>query len=430
MSAARSGNTKPVLHGVKIKTRKRVQSAQAKFEPEIFRDNFLTVINSAKPGDLEDLSIKLDTAGKTLDYKKYAESVFEILITGNISVPGGNIDDETEPSPFSIFSVEDDRQTIKKYVDVFTKLMRRYKYLQRPFEDTLKNILQNINKWTPEQNNKLAVAIGIFVATQLINIGVLSVLLKDHLVKKGESLQFVTAVFKSYLVDHGVDSLGIMLRKADLESKLMEFFPPNKRDEDCFARHFEAEDMKELVDYHNRRQLSHRKDKFVEDIQELVQEGQPAKEASISLRQQLRDNGMEDTESVQIVWEGLMAGIDWNGREENFNEQFLKMIHQYSPLLEVYCNIPEDQPATKAQKTAAAKANLALLNRAQVYFYENAKLTKHFRQLLVVLYNNDVLSADAILYWHQNSAKTVFKKQLEPLIEKLQDSDDEESDEE
>ncbi|CAO3589981.1 unnamed protein product [Absidia cylindrospora] len=48
-----TNSPKPTLHGVKIKQRKGVQKAQAKHEPEIFRDNLLSQLATAKSGDLK-----------------------------------------------------------------------------------------------------------------------------------------------------------------------------------------------------------------------------------------------------------------------------------------------------------------------------------------------------------------------------------------
>jgi hypothetical protein len=50
----------------------------------VFRDSFFKPLNSAKPNDYEDLSQQLDAAGNTLDYRKYGDSLFEILIIGGI----------------------------------------------------------------------------------------------------------------------------------------------------------------------------------------------------------------------------------------------------------------------------------------------------------------------------------------------------------
>ncbi|KAG0747150.1 hypothetical protein G6F57_006616 [Rhizopus arrhizus] len=187
MSTQTSTNPKPVLHG-------SVQEANAKHEPE--------------KGDLEAISSKLDILGNTLDYRKYGDSLFEILITGGIIEPGGTIDSDAKQSPFCLFTAKDDAVVIKKYVEVFNKLIRRYKYLQRTLDETLQNMLQNINKWPSDQTSKLAKSTGFFVCSQLVPLSALKVLLKDYLVKYGHALDFATTVLRTILEGQGIGQLG------------------------------------------------------------------------------------------------------------------------------------------------------------------------------------------------------------------------------
>jgi hypothetical protein len=59
---------------------------------------------------------------------------------------------------------------------------------------------------------------------------------------------------------------------------------------------------------------------------------------------------------------------------------------------------------------------------------------KHFRQLVQILYNEDVISENAILYWNEkgvkNVGKGVFLKQMEPFIHWLKTVESESEDEE
>jgi len=50
----------------------------------VFRDQLLAQLKTIKEGDLEAISSKLDILGNTLEYRKYGDSLFEILITGGI----------------------------------------------------------------------------------------------------------------------------------------------------------------------------------------------------------------------------------------------------------------------------------------------------------------------------------------------------------
>ncbi|CAG8468816.1 1482_t:CDS:2 [Paraglomus brasilianum] len=402
-----SSKTLPALHGVKIKTKKSVQKAQAKYEPTVFRDNILKALTAAKPGDFEDIAQQLDRAGNDLEYHKYGETLFEILLTGGILAPGGIISQDGAPrSPFSIFAAEDNTETIKKHVEVFDKLIRRYRYLQHIFEDTLRNLLQYINKWSTEEINKLATAIGLLTSGGLANVNVLTVLFKEHLVKEGLSLQFVTSVFKAYLNEQSIDHLGSSLERAGIHKKLMEFFPPNKRDEEYFARYFEAEDMKQLVEYHNKKQKAAMKDQTIEHVKELLDGESTPAEVITYLRHQMKESRWQEADFAQIVWEALIGAVDWSSRPEQIESQALRQVKDWSKVLAAFCTNP--------------KTELALLQKVQVYCYEDAKLMKHFRQIVQILYNSDVISESAILYWAEkgakNQGKTVFLKQMEPFI--------------
>lgn len=50
----------------------------------VFRDQLLAQLKTVKGGDLDAISAKLDILGNTLEYRKYGDSLFEILITGGI----------------------------------------------------------------------------------------------------------------------------------------------------------------------------------------------------------------------------------------------------------------------------------------------------------------------------------------------------------
>lgn len=62
----------------------------------------------------------------------------------------------------------------------------RYKYLQRPLEDTsLPTLLQYLNKWSDAQKEKLAIATALLMSQGLASASCLQSLTKDHLVKNG-----------------------------------------------------------------------------------------------------------------------------------------------------------------------------------------------------------------------------------------------------
>lgn len=106
---------------------------------------------------------------------------------------------------------------IKNYVEVINKLIRRYvvfpllcrhtirfiffdlilfviryKYLQRPLEESaLPTLLQYVHRWPAAQTDKFATAVGLLLAQGLANASSLQILTKDHLVKNGNLLSLL-----------------------------------------------------------------------------------------------------------------------------------------------------------------------------------------------------------------------------------------------
>ncbi|ORZ02313.1 armadillo-type protein [Syncephalastrum racemosum] len=408
-------NTKPALHGVRIKQRKGVQKAQAKHEPEVFRDSLLSQLSSVEKGNFEEILARLDSAGNTLDYKKYGDSLFETLITGGILEPGGTISKSAEKNPFCIFDADDDITVIKQHIGVLSKLIRRYKYLQHTLEETVQHILQFVNKWPASDTNKLAKTTGFCITMQLINISVLKVLFKDYLVKDGAALDFATSVFRTILAEQSIEQFGRTLINANLDHKLIELFPPNKREEECLVRHFEAEDMKQLVAFHQKNQKDSIKYQLRAKLTEMMSDETASAEVVSYIKQEMKGAQLTEPEVAPIVWSAIIGTLDLiNARPDQVESQVLRVIKQWSSVLEAF--------------TSSPKTELVVLQKVQGTCYEDAKLTKSFRQIVQLLYKNDVLSDNAILYWaekaHKPQGKTIFLKQMEPFVSWLRENED------
>ena len=69
---------------------------------------------------------------------------------------------------------------------------------------------------------------------------VLMSLINDRMIAKGTILDFITAFFKDYLATDSMDDLVQLLRKARLDDRLLDFFPPQKRNLNDFDAHFKV----------------------------------------------------------------------------------------------------------------------------------------------------------------------------------------------
>lgn len=60
-----------------------VADEKEKFEPTVFRDTIVQGLNEAG-SDLEAIAKFLDAAGSRLDYRRYADTLFDILVAGSM----------------------------------------------------------------------------------------------------------------------------------------------------------------------------------------------------------------------------------------------------------------------------------------------------------------------------------------------------------
>lgn len=72
---------------------------------------------------------------------------------------------------------------------------------------------------------------------------VLMSLMNDRMIAKGTILDFITAFFQDYLATDSMDDLVQLLRKARLDDRLLDFFPPQRRNLTDFDAHFKASQL-------------------------------------------------------------------------------------------------------------------------------------------------------------------------------------------
>lgn len=140
---------KPILSGQRIKTRKRGKISTSiyrtklqilriprsnerflfidereKYDPTGFRDAVLLGLDKAG-NDLEAISKFLDVAGSKLDYRRYGEALFDIMIAGGLLVPGGSIaQDGDKPVKTSacVFEQLEDMESMRNFEQVMLVL--------------------------------------------------------------------------------------------------------------------------------------------------------------------------------------------------------------------------------------------------------------------------------------------------------------------
>lgn len=109
-----------------------------KYDPTGFRDAVLLGLEKAG-NDLEAISKFLDAAGSKLDYRRYGEALFDIMIAGGLLVPGGSIaQDGDKPVKTSacVFEQPEDMESMRN----FEQVKSRQSKVLSPFQRYLNGI--------------------------------------------------------------------------------------------------------------------------------------------------------------------------------------------------------------------------------------------------------------------------------------------------
>ncbi|KAJ3028801.1 UNVERIFIED_CONTAM: hypothetical protein HDU68_000842 [Siphonaria sp. JEL0065] len=425
-SSATNSSTQPAQNsrptGSDFKRKQRKREVVVKNDPEAFRDALLDLIE--EDCDIDKFVTILESSCEKLDYKRYADTLFEFLIAGGIVAPGGAIvDDGARLNPFSIFACEDNIAPVRHRVEMINHLIRRYKYLEKKLQETVSHLLQYANKFGPANAHKFATAVGLFVSIQLVPLAVVSTLLKEHLVKDATSLTFITTVFQTYLLDQPVDQLTTLLARVNLvDDKMLEFFPPNKRSDENVAKHFESTGLKALVEYNKKRKGDVVKVRVAEEVRELIAGGKTQADIAAVTKKEMKANGWTEAETITFLWDTIISSVEWNTKPDGFEIQLVKTLNTYPKLLESFSTSP--------------KTEITLLQRVQLLCYQDARFIKHFRTIATTFYKHDIVSEAAILFWFEKSGgalpqgKAVFVKQMEPFVEWLKNQEDDSDEDE
>ncbi|XP_077285057.1 basic leucine zipper and W2 domain-containing protein kra [Arctopsyche grandis] len=405
---------KPILQGQRIKTRKRDE--KEKYDPTGFRD--LVIAGLDKAGhDPEAIFKFLDAFGSKQDYRRYGEALFDILIAGGILVPGGSIaqDGEKPHTDTCIFCSTADMEAMHNFEQVFVKMMRRYKYLEKMFEDEMKKVLVFLKGFDTQQRIKLARMTALWIGNGSVPPSVLLVLINDHLIKDNMALDFLIEVFITYKQEKGMPSLMTALKKGQIEGRLMEFFPSNKRTDEYFTNFFSEKELAEVVKLHKAQASQEARRDLTQALVDNLADNKPHKETISDLRDLAKRTNVPEHEVVAVIWTTVMSRTEWNKKEELVAEQAVKYLKAVTPLLAAFTSTP--------------RAELQLLLKVQEFCYENMNFMKAFQKIVLLLYKTDVISEEVILKWyneaHSAKGKMMFVEQMKKFVEWLQSAEEE-----
>ncbi|BGP16832.1 hypothetical protein JCM10213v2_004837 [Rhodosporidiobolus nylandii] len=406
--------------------------ASAKFEPQVFRDALVKHLSSSSPSDFEDISQKLDALGSQLDYRKYEEQLFQILLVGAILAPGGNIveDGGVGRCTFSVVAIGGDEpktdvKEMKKAIGVFDRLMRRYKYLQHHFEETaLKQIIGYMGRFTALEQERLAVASALFVSAGLAPVNILGSVRSAHLVKEGTAQTFLLTFLKTLSATaESLDPLLLAFRKTGL-ADLDAFFPPGKRATADVTAALKNAGAASVADWYVKIKSAGTREEVNKKVRSLLADNADADEITAAVEpifSRAVPSTLSEGDFASLVFLALVSRVNLNAEGAAVVDEAVKQVEEFGVVLEPF-----------VQK---AVSEVALINTIQLWVHENPKLQPAFLKILKALVGEDVISTGPLSFWYSKGSKPQGREQLlakaKPLVEFLQRQEEEEdSDEE
>jgi len=416
----------PSLTGHRTKTRKRDEKKI--YDPAGFRDFLIEGLDQTG-SDLEQIFKFLDTsANKTdYDYRRYGEPLLEILIAGGLLAPGGTIardGDKVVSTTCCVFENATNLDMVKAWDQVFIKLMRRYKYLEKMLADEMKKIFVYLRGFSEAHRLRLAQLTALWVVSGLIPPNILPIVINEHQVKDAIALNFIMDILATVKGEKGNAAVITLLKKSGLELCLDQLFPANKRGFDNIKNSLESKNLDEIVVYLQSQENAGAKKDVLKSLRRSISDDKPIKEIIVDLRETGQKFNLVESETVTMIWTAVMASCEWNKKEDMVLEQAMKHLKQYINLFSAF--------------TSSAKSEMVLLNKIQEYCYDNQNFLKCFNKIVLLFYKTDVLSEEVIQKWYKDSHHpkgwTVFMAQMKKFIEWLEhaesESEEEESDEE
>uniref|UniRef100_V5G1K0 Protein extra bases n=1 Tax=Anoplophora glabripennis TaxID=217634 RepID=V5G1K0_ANOGL len=408
---------KPVLSGQRIKTRKRDE--KERYDPIGFRDAIISGLDKCS-NDFEAISRYLDNAGNKLDYRRYGECLFDILIAGGILVPGGTLSQEGDgphKTDACIFNTPDEinMEIMKSWEQVFIKLMRRYKYLEKIFQDEIKKILMFVKYFQPSDRKKLSVMLYIWIANGSVPFNDILVLNNSHLVKDNLALDFLIDMFKAWRQEKGVNSLHSAIKKSNIESHLTSFIPDTKQSQQYFRNAFQDNGLEEILKLYNDQHQQQAKKELQVLLADSLGENKPQREIINEIKEIASKENIQEHETVCIIWTTVMDIPEWSKKEELVTEQAVRHLKYYTNLFSAF--------------SQSARAELNLLLKVQDYCYSNMTFMKAFQKIIMLFYKTDVISEQSILKWYKQDynvkGKMMFVEQMREFIDWLQNAEEE-----
>lgn len=404
----------PVLNGQRLKSRKR--DMKEKYDPEAFRDEIVAGLLEAE-GSFEKAYKFLDSTGSSLDYRRYAECLFDTLIAGGLLAPGGSLVSEApeDINPLAVLQMPDNLEDQQKHAYLVRDVLRRYKYLLVSLEEEIGKVLKFIKAYDAENVNKLAKMTGLYLHFSLISAKPLEALLTDAVVKTGLAKTFIMEVFATWYAQPNAN-VSMVLRRTGIEGRLLEFLPHGERTQEAFvAACQEKGGLDELIKLQSVQGVINARRSLKKHVLELFEDEADIDDILSEVTAAAAAAEIPEADSAVLVLDAIVSTTDMAKKSDQLQEHVLRQMHTYLELLGAFCTRHRSQ--------------VALLNSLQGLCYENQALLKLFPKFCMLLYKGEVVEEDAILSWynkdHSSKGRNIFLESMKEMVDWLQSAEEE-----
>lgn len=415
-----SKELRPTLGTGVPKTRKR--NIQAKLDPESFRSRVFEVLETHGISQ----SIISALSNDELDYSRYGEVFCEVMIAGNIVEPGGAVRSNPPPTIHCVFAAKDTSDVLS-VVDVMHQLMRRKPFLRARYDAVLTKLLSCLFVFESTARSNLAVAIASMLERQMLSPVVLKSLSTASAIESGIALDFMSAIITSFLNQNNqsVDKLMILLKSAGIDTGTMvNMMPSGSRSAEALSEHFAALGLDKLVEQNERRVKTDKIRTLQDGIAERL--GKGSIQSLISFVKTTREEtGLTEAESVHAAWSGVLSSVNLSRKTQQNRIALLAATRKGAPLLEHVCH--------------SGGMQIELILQVQAYVSADMELLKNsvFCDVINLLYDEDVLSEEAVLRWFRRgmrlekgsaASSDIIRDQMIPFVKWLETAEEESDD--
>jgi hypothetical protein len=122
-----------------------------------------------------------------------------------------------------------------------------------------------------------------------------------------------------------MEHLSSLLKKGGIKDLLL-FLPVSKRTPNDLLAHFRDANLPAVADWYTKKQNSALKTELIAQLKEMCENEESTDAIIATIREHQSRSALPETELVQVIWQGLMASVDWSARADQIEGLALREV--------------------------------------------------------------------------------------------------------